>query len=421
MSKISLDTIIVPEGRHRKTFEGIDELAASVQDIGLIHPIIVDKANLHLIAGERRLRACRLLGLTELPYFEGENRLYCYYSTSGDVLDEWTRKLIELDENIIRKDLPYAEECAAKLQLHELYQQKFGTTVEGQPGGHRLVDTAAILGEAEGKVKQDIALAKAIRERPELANCKNKSAAIKKLRSGDELELRTAIAKILAEDAPQEASPIRVILGEALATLSNYPPDSFDFCITDPDWGVNVDDSVNLEAWGAVRVDAHRGLTSQAEIFHEVYRVLRPGAHCYVFFASMLQEETYQMLVGCGFTVRKIPLVWYKTRSGNIDAAHRFTSAYEPIFFAHKGKPREFRVPGMEDVFNVATPSQKVHPTEKPLALIARLVENCSVPFELGLDPYAGSGVFGRACRVNLCRAVLIERDPEYYTHCCEE
>jgi site-specific DNA-methyltransferase (adenine-specific) len=370
----------------------------------------VEKATGRLIAGECRLRAHRLLGLPDIEV------------TYKEDLDEWTIRMIELEENIRRENLTYAEEVEAKLQLHELYQEKFGKTVEGQKGGHRLVDTAAILGEAEGLTKMDVALARAIRLHPALAEKGTKSAAYKAMKSEEELSLRTAIAAILTEDAQtQGVVDVQVVLGDSLPTLSREPDNSFDFCVTDPPWGVNVDASVNLEeGWSEVRVDEERGLGEQEEVFHEVYRVLREGAHCYVFFASLLQQETYDMLTRCGFTVRSIPLIWHKTRSGNIDAAHRFTSSYEPIFFCHKGKPKTFGLPGLEDVLTFPTPSLKVHPTQKPEGVVEVLVENCSVEGERGLDPYAGSGVFGKVCKRMGRRALLIEMDKEYYTHAWE-
>lgn len=409
MSKVQLTEIKVSDVRIRKTFDNIDKLANSISEYGLLQPIVVDR-ELNLIAGERRLRAHQLLNRDEIEV------------NFVDELDGWRKCVMELEENLQRENITYAEECEAKLRLHELYQEKYGKTVEGQKGGHRLVDTATLLGEAEGLTKSDIALARAIRNNPSLALKDNKSAAYKAMRGGEELALRTAIASILAEDSKGQGEvDVKVVLGDALAVLARYPNDSFDFCVTDPPWGVNVDDSVNLEVgWSEVRVDDTRGLGMQEDVFHELYRVLRDGAHLYVFFASMLQEETYEMLVRCGFTVRKIPLVWHKSRSGNIDVTHRFTSCYEPIFFCHKGKPRPFQCPGMEDVFTFSTPTKKVHPTEKPRALIEMLVDNCSVPNEIGVDPFAGSGVFGEACHVLVRRALLIELDPEYYTHCYE-
>lgn len=52
--------------RHRRDLGDIDLLAASMANIGLLHPIVVTPDGL-LICGERRLRAAKLLGWTTIP------------------------------------------------------------------------------------------------------------------------------------------------------------------------------------------------------------------------------------------------------------------------------------------------------------------------------------------------------------------
>jgi ParB family chromosome partitioning protein len=62
---VPLDAIRVGE-RDRQVIDGIDELAASIAAVGLLHPIVVT-ANLDLVAGGRRLAAIRQLGWTDTP------------------------------------------------------------------------------------------------------------------------------------------------------------------------------------------------------------------------------------------------------------------------------------------------------------------------------------------------------------------
>jgi ParB family chromosome partitioning protein len=52
--------------RHRREMGDIASLAASIEDIGLLNPITIDEDGL-LLAGARRLAACKLLGWTEVP------------------------------------------------------------------------------------------------------------------------------------------------------------------------------------------------------------------------------------------------------------------------------------------------------------------------------------------------------------------
>ena len=51
--------------RFRKDLGDLQTLAKSIQEIGLLQPIVVNQDN-ELIAGKRRLEACKLLGRTEV-------------------------------------------------------------------------------------------------------------------------------------------------------------------------------------------------------------------------------------------------------------------------------------------------------------------------------------------------------------------
>ncbi len=87
----------------RRVFDGkaIDALAASIRQLGLLQPIAVralDGARFELIAGERRLRACRQLGLTHI------DALVFSATEAGSAL-------MALVENLQREDLHYLDEA----------------------------------------------------------------------------------------------------------------------------------------------------------------------------------------------------------------------------------------------------------------------------------------------------------------------
>lgn len=86
----------------------IAELADSIRQHGLIQPIVVRPvgANYQIVAGERRWRACRMLGLSEVP------------AIIKDLTDEETAQ-IALIENIQREDLNPIEEALAYRSLME--------------------------------------------------------------------------------------------------------------------------------------------------------------------------------------------------------------------------------------------------------------------------------------------------------------
>jgi hypothetical protein len=65
MTTRAISTIKIGQ-RHRRDMGDIESLAASIGDITLLHPIVVNENN-ELIAGERRLAACKKLGWEEVP------------------------------------------------------------------------------------------------------------------------------------------------------------------------------------------------------------------------------------------------------------------------------------------------------------------------------------------------------------------
>ena len=108
--------------RHRRDLGDIESLAASIADIGLLHPIVV-RPDGTLIAGERRLQAARALGWSEVPV------------TIID-LDAVVRG--EFAENSLRKDFTLSEAVAIKRALEplerEAAKQRQGTRTDKHPG-----------------------------------------------------------------------------------------------------------------------------------------------------------------------------------------------------------------------------------------------------------------------------------------------
>lgn len=96
----------------RKIFESdsLRELAASIEHYGILQPLTVRRvgADFELVAGERRLRAARMLGLVEVP---------CILLS----VDEEQSGLVALVENLQRRDLDYIEEAQGLLRLLRQY------------------------------------------------------------------------------------------------------------------------------------------------------------------------------------------------------------------------------------------------------------------------------------------------------------
>ncbi len=113
ISKLKISLIDPKSDQPRKYFdkEALEELAASITENGLLQPILVreyGEDRYQIIAGERRFRASKLAGLTEIPAI---------------VLDKDDRKAAEiaLIENVQREDLNPIEEALGYKALADEY------------------------------------------------------------------------------------------------------------------------------------------------------------------------------------------------------------------------------------------------------------------------------------------------------------
>lgn len=64
--------------------------------------------------------------------------------------------------------------------------------------------------------------------------------------------------------------------------------------------------------------------------------------------------------------------------------------------------------------------ASRVHPTQKPVALIARQLEEYAESGMTVLDPFAGSGTTAIAAIRQGCRFICCEKDPDYYVAAVE-
>ena len=99
--------------RLRFSKSGLDDLAASIKQYGILEPIIVRPVNSHyeVVVGERRYRAAQQAGLDEVPVIVRE------YS-DDEVME------INLVENVQREDLSAVEKAKLCQELRERYPDK---------------------------------------------------------------------------------------------------------------------------------------------------------------------------------------------------------------------------------------------------------------------------------------------------------
>ena len=112
-SMIEISQIITNPNQPRKIFKDkdLEELANSIKENGVIQPVIVAQGEkgYELIAGERRLRASKLAGLTKIPVVIKR-------------ATEREKMIMAIIENVQRSDLNCVEEALAYYQLMDEYK-----------------------------------------------------------------------------------------------------------------------------------------------------------------------------------------------------------------------------------------------------------------------------------------------------------
>lgn len=132
---------VIIGNRTRKEIGDIKALAASIKHLGLLHPIVID-AEHHLIAGQRRLEACKSLGWDQVPV---------HVVPLEDILRG------ELDENVLRQDFTPSEKYKIAKRLEEREreaaknrQREHGGTAPGRPK-NTSANLAGVKGESRAK------------------------------------------------------------------------------------------------------------------------------------------------------------------------------------------------------------------------------------------------------------------------------
>jgi ParB/RepB/Spo0J family partition protein len=447
--------------RMRVDYGDIDDLANSLSRLGQLQPIILDGDG-DLVAGERRLKAAMMLGWNEIDAIYMRD------------LDEVGRKEVELEENLRRKEFTWPEEVLALEKLYNLKVEKYGSRTSGTDGseGFGIKDAADQFDRSSGNISESLQLARALREFPNLAFEKTKSAAFKQWKRLREHRIREEQAKrrnaaVAASSASDEGATLDSLVGttgglKAVAgpveappagttaqvaplvkkagfkgyglmyrgdsefVLRNMDPAIIDCIVTDPPYALSMfrgDDQATSgrrlaeHQGGMYDDDPHKVLDKLDKVVEQCARVLKPNGHMYIFFHHNWYDEIREMLMRHfgEDAVEATPIIWIKNTSGIGDPNERWVYSYEPFIFINRG--RSLVKPQGHNWIqtNTVPPGQKTHPTEKPTMLLRQIIQASCVKGEIVLDPYAGSGSTVIAALESGCKFYGIELDDVYY------
>lgn len=203
----------------------------------------------------------------------------------------------------------------------------------------------------------------------------------------------------------QQKIPVNTILhGNCIEKMRELPANSVDFILTDPPYLVNYRDRTGR----SIQNDANDDWLRPA--MGEAYRVLKQDRVAIMFYSWTKVDTFFAAWKSAGF--RPVGhIVFRKTYASKT----RFLNyRHEQAYLLAKGRPPLPAKP-IADVIDMPYTGNKLHPTQKPVQALAPLIRSFSLPGELVLDPFAGSG--STCATASLCgrRYLGIELDPAYF------
>lgn len=422
--------VVQREIRQRRELEpkALEELANSIQQLGLINPITVDANNV-LVAGERRLTACRdILGWTHIPvqYIE-------------DCTEE-ELKLIELEENVRRKDLDWKDECHAIKDYHE-----HCTSIDSN---WTMARTAERLNTSQSLVSQKIDVAKALLEEIPLVIQADKFSVargvVQRRTERQQADASNQIADMLGGNSKKEldpSGPVReetsgraagrtdlpgddsdttadapFIHADFIQWLRTYSGPKFNFIHCDFPYGVSAD----KHAQGAA--DKFGGYDDSADVYWDLMAAfstfIRTGvaesAHCMFWFSMSYYTETKKALEDMGWVVNDFPLVWTKGNVGILpDPKRGGRRTYETAFHCTRGDRPVVRAKAMS--IETSAPKE-IHMSEKSPEMLRHFFEMYVDDSTVMLDPTMGSGNAVKVAEAMGAKTILgLEKEKEFY------
>ena len=406
ISERLVQEIIPYENNPRNNDEAVDKVAESIREFGFQQPIVIDKDGV-VIVGHTRLKAAKKLGLETVPVVVAED-LNEEQAKAYRLADNKTNEFAEWDIDALDIEL---------LDIKDIDMGRFGFDLE-----------------TEQPVDPEDAIEGIINEAPEP---RAKRGQIWKL----------GRHKLMCGDSTSKTDMDELMAGEEAK-----------FVFTDPPYGVSIGsknktiNEIEPGRGGRIQVDIENDTKSPEELYPilvDAFSNLREhcAEDCSYYVSSPQGGELGLMMMmmmrDAGLTVRHM-LIWVKNAPtfsmGRLDYDYK----HEPIFYTWTKKHnfyggfgntviddtskiekmtkaelleelRKIRDRDDTSVIYVNKPHQsKLHPTMKPVKLIARFMFNNSLEDDLCVDIFGGSGSTLMAAEQLKRRCNMMELDPHY-------
>lgn len=390
MKKISIkDLKPYPKNARTHSPKQIRQIAKSITTFGFTNPVLVDKDNC-ILAGHGRVEAAKLAGLTEVPALvishlsPAQKKAYILADNRLAELSGWDKDIL-------------------KVELEELQSIdcNFDLTLTG-------FDTPEI----------DVLLAPEPSATEENADFLGKKVP-SRVKPGDLWQLGEH--KLLCADCTKDSS-FKRLLGEEKA----------DLIVTDPPYNVKISGHVrsgdNYREFAMASGEMSQNEFSQ--FLRGVFRLLAEYSQQGSLHYAFMDWRHIGEILAAGtsvYTDLKNVCIWNKL-SGGMGSLYR--SQHELVFVFKNGdaphtnnielgvhgryRTNVWDYPGIFIKNKVNKANIHLHPTVKPVGLLADILLDASPRKGLVLDPFGGSGSTLLAAERTGRRARIIEIDPHY-------
>lgn len=235
----------------------------------------------------------------------------------------------------------------------------------------------------------------------------------------------------------------RILLGDCIETMRQLPSACAELVFADPPYNLQLEgellrpnntrvDGVHHD-WDKFASFADYDAFTRAWL-GECRRLLKPDGAVWVIGSYHNIFRLGAALQDLGFWILN-DVIWLKTNPMPNFKGRRFTNAHETLIWAARGPGSRYTfhydsVKAFNDDVQMRSDwlipicsgperlkddgGRKAHPTQKPEALLNRILLASTNPGDLVIDPFFGTGTTGAAARRLRRRFIGIERDPDY-------
>lgn len=183
----------------------------------------------------------------------------------------------------------------------------------------------------------------------------------------------------------------KIINDDCLEVLPKIEDECIDLCIIDPPYNMDYHGRGKVTSFTEIKndkMDEEEHSVWLEHVVAELYRTLKNNTAIYVF-VDFRNYPRFYTIVKKYFDIKNC-IIWDK---GSIGMGQSYRFQHEFIIYAVKGKPvLNFVKKNISDIIRVKRDSVYVHPTQKPVDLLEKLVQYSSNLNDIVLDCFAGSG-----------------------------